>query len=414
MKLNRMIFTGLKNASYLTMGTIIGMVINFIGFIFITRELGPTDYGIFATVTTYVSFFALITMSQMAKVLIRRSVRDIDKMKKVYEKTIGVKKALALAAMLLCLISTFIMPYTSETKLYIGIFSFNLIYLTFNQYFVAIFQAVEKMQYQAFIQIMNRVIYVVFGITFLYLGFGLPAIIIISLAANLISLGMNVKLSQRFVKIDYSKGFYWDKKIMRATIIFSIIMFISFFSTKIDILMISWLMEESDVGIYSVAVRLIEPVSQLKNIVSIAFFPIFVKFFSGKSIDKNQIFKYSIALGIVVFAGAAVASFLAKPIVPILFGEEFSRSGSIFSVLIFYSGFSFMNFPFMSSLQAANYERLLLKIVWIPAVSNVILNLVFLHFFGLIGIAYSTLCVTAINYFVHMMLTRRLIKRGKI
>jgi O-antigen/teichoic acid export membrane protein len=68
----------------------------------------------------------------------------------------------------------------------------------------------------------------------------------------------------------------------------------------------------------------------------------------------------------------------------------------------------------MSSLQAANYEKLLLKIVWIPSAANVVLNLVFLHFFGLIGIAYSTLVVVAINYFVHMMLTRRLIKKGKI
>ena len=39
----------------------------------------------------------------------------------------------------------------------------------------------------------------------------------------------------------------------------------------------------------------------------------------------------------------------------------------------------------------------LLKIVWIPAVANVFLNHVFLQFFGLIGIAYSTQCVTAIN-----------------
>lgn len=414
MKINKMILTGLKNASYLTIGSIITTIISTIGFIFIARELRPGDYGTFVTVTTYISFFALITMSQMAKVILRKNVRDPGKMKKVYERTIGIKKALALIAMLLCLVSIFLTPYSSETKLYIGIFSFNLIYLTFNQYFISIFQAIEKMKYQALIQIINRGIYVIFGILFLYLGFGLPAIIIISLLANIIALALNIKITRRFVKIDYSKGIYWDKKIMKATILFSLIMFISFFSTKIDILMISWLLAKEDVGVYGAAVRLIDPVGIMKNTISIAFFPIFVKVFSKKIFDRNQIFKYSVVLGIVTFIGAAIVALVSQPIISLLLGDDYAQSAPIFAVLIFYSGFSFANFPFQSALQAANYEKLVLKIVWIPAVANVFLNLVFLHFFGLIGIAYSTLCVTAINYFVHMMLTRRLIKKGKI
>ena len=66
MKINKMILTGLKNASYLTIGSIITTIISTIGFILIARELRPGDYGTFVTVTTYISFFALITMSQMA------------------------------------------------------------------------------------------------------------------------------------------------------------------------------------------------------------------------------------------------------------------------------------------------------------------------------------------------------------
>jgi len=414
MKINKMIKTGLKNASYLTIGSFITTIISFIGFIFIARDLGKDDYGTFITVTTFISFFAILTMSQMAKVIIRRSVRDLSKMKKAYERTIGIKKALALIAMLLCLGATFLTPYSSETKLYIGIFSFNLIYLTFNQYFISIFQAVEKMQYQAFIQVINRGIYVFFGILFLYLGFGLPAIIVISLLANIIALALNIGITRRYVKIDYSKGIYWDKKIMKATIIFSLIMFISFFSTNIDILMISWLLTRSDVGVYGAAVRLTDPVGIMKNTISIAFFPIFVKIFSKKGIDKNQVFKYSIVLGIIAFIGAAFVALVSQPLIPLILGDDFTQSAPIFAVLIFYSGFSFATFPFQGALQAANYEKLLLKIVWIPAIANIFLNLVFLHFFGLIGIAYSTLCVIAINYFVHMMLTRRLIKKGKI
>ena len=162
------------------------------------------------------------------------------------------------------------------------------------------------------------------------------------------------------------------------------------------------------------AVRLIDPVGIMKNTISIAFFPIFVKVFSRKAVDKNVVFKYSVALGIITFIGAAVVAIVSQPLIPLLLSEDYAQSASIFAVLIFYSGFSFANFPFQSSLQAANYEKLVLKIAWIPSAANVFLNLVFLYFFGLIGIAYSTLVVAAINYLVHMMVVKRLIKKGKI
>ena len=41
------IIRGLKNASYLIIGNFLSMVINFFGFVFIARLLGPSDYGIY-------------------------------------------------------------------------------------------------------------------------------------------------------------------------------------------------------------------------------------------------------------------------------------------------------------------------------------------------------------------------------
>ena len=55
------LFRGLKNASYLTVGYILSMIINFIGFIYIARLLGPSNYGIYATVGAFVGLFNIIT-----------------------------------------------------------------------------------------------------------------------------------------------------------------------------------------------------------------------------------------------------------------------------------------------------------------------------------------------------------------
>ena len=55
------IVRGVKNASYLTIGDIIGRIIALISFVYITRMLGPYDYGIYATVGAFVGFFVLFS-----------------------------------------------------------------------------------------------------------------------------------------------------------------------------------------------------------------------------------------------------------------------------------------------------------------------------------------------------------------
>jgi len=408
------IIRGIKNVSILTVGNFISQIINLIGFIVISRQLGPGNYGIFVTIGAFVSFFQIFTINQIAKVIIREGSKNTEEMTKLYEKTIGVKKALGLISILLCLIVTIFMPYSTDIKLYIGIFSFNLLYFTFGNYFYASFQVEEKFHIMAGLQILNRIFYVVFGVSALFLGLGLPGLIVFTLVSNMVSLYINYRISNRVIPFRFNTGIYLDKAILKASGIFTLLMFIGFFSTSsVDIITISFLRPHADVGYYGLAANLMAPLFIIRNLISIGIFPALVKLFHTSVVEAKKMFIFSFLFGIILVIGAVVGAFLAPYLIPWIFGEVYSKAVPIFSVLIFTMSFSFMQIPFMNALQATNNELTLLKVVWIPSFMNIFLNLIFLHYFGLIGIAYSTLVVQGFTYITYVTITYFLLKKQK-
>ena len=112
-------FQGIKNASYLAAGNIFSQIISFVGVIYIARLLGPDNYGIYITVGAFVGFFEIILLDGMSKTIIREGSKNLDTMHITLDKTIGVRNVLNVLAIFACIIFSFFMPYSSQTKLFI-------------------------------------------------------------------------------------------------------------------------------------------------------------------------------------------------------------------------------------------------------------------------------------------------------
>ena len=145
---------GLKNVSYLTIGQVLSLVISFFGLIYIARTLGPSDYGIYVTVSAFVGMFVIITFEGINKVVLREGAKDLSKMPGFIEKTTAIKNIFAFFAITVCIISSFFTPYSIQVKLYIVLFSFSLVYNSFNDFFMNVYKATEKMQYNSIIYIL--------------------------------------------------------------------------------------------------------------------------------------------------------------------------------------------------------------------------------------------------------------------
>jgi len=404
---------GIKNASYLAIGNLITQFVSFIGFIYIARMLGPDNYGIYVTVGAFVGLFEILLLLGLNKTITREGSKDISSMHTFLEKTIGMRNFLILTAIVVCIICSSFTPYELQTKLYIILFSFQLAYTGLKGFLATIYQATEKMQYISIFGIVNRVIFVSLSIAFLYRGFGVLALFIIALFSNLLTISANYFYSRRYVKFNFFSRLQFDKNLLKPTIIFSLLGFVIFLTTKIDLVMISILGTSKDVGVYGVAFRITQLGIMLRNVTAMAFFPIFIKQFHTHKMRARQLIKYSLFFLAVIFVLSLVVSFFVEDIVTILLGPEYNISGEILRVLIFYLALSWATLPFTTAAQATDNEKYML-IVWsIMAALNIPLNYLFFIKYGLIGIAYSTLVVSAIGLFLVFRITIRIMKKQK-
>jgi O-antigen/teichoic acid export membrane protein len=305
------------------------------------------------------------------------------------------------------------MPYSVQEIVYIIIFSFILVYTSFNGFFGTVFQAAEKMQYNSILGVLDRVLFVSLAIAFLYMGFGILALIIIAVFSHFLNLIVNYKLTKRFLSFKFFNRIKWDKALLGSALIFSILSFTVLLSSKIDLVMISWLGSSRDVGIYGVAYQIVHVIGSVRNLLAIAFFPVFVKTFHGKLVRWKTLVKYSFLLGFSILIIGIIGFFFSEQGITLLLGSEYSESGVILSVLIFYLVFSFVTIPFTNSLQATHNELVNLKLCWISPTLNIGLNYLFFNIFGLIGIAYSTLVVSLIRVPIFVFYTWRTLKKQK-
>jgi len=404
------LLTGLKNASYLVAGHFLSVAISFVGFIYIARLLGPSNFGIYITVGAFVGMFDLITFYGINKVILREGAKDLTRMSEYLEETSGIKLLFTIIAIGACIIGAVFVPYSMLVKLYIILYSFSLTYTSFNTFFATVYTAAQKMQYNAILTIIHRIIFVSLSILFLYMGYGVFELFIIALFSQFSTLILNFKLTKKFIRYKFWNRIKWNKHIIKPAIIFSILSFSYFLAGKIDLIMISILGSSKEVGIYGVAHQIVNMGLTTRTLIAAAFFPIFVQSYNKTAVRWKNLINYAILLGIGLFVIAAIISFLSEYLIPLLFGGEYFESAIILSVLIFYVAIAFFLIPFANTLQATHNEMYLLKICWIAPALNIGLNYLFFKVFGLIGIAYSTLVIGCVSLPLYIIITRRALK----
>ena len=410
-KTSKSVRRGIKNVSYLTLGTFFSQVIAFIGFIFIARFLGPNQYGTYLSVTAFVGMFGILTFVGLNKVMVRECSKDLKFMKKYLEKVIGLKNVLSLISILVCIGFSILLYNSMDMRLYIAIYSFILFYQSLESFIQIIFQASEKMYYIAYVSIIHKLIFVILAVLFLYFGYGILSLIIINIISSFLSLAIGFHFSKKIVSITIFSKPEIEMNLITPGIIFSALSFMTFLTKRVDIVMLSFLTTSENVGYYGVAYRITDLMFILRGITSTAFFPIFIKRFKKSPINGTRFIKFSLIFLFALLGIAFILSIFIDDILLIFFGSEYQASGDVFKILIFYTSFWWAVLPFTTAAQAVNKEKLILIAKIIMAIINIILNYIFFQLYGYLGIAYSTLVVFSVGGLILSIIVYRDLKK---
>jgi len=162
--------------------------------------------------------------------------------------------------------------------------------------------------------------------------------------------------------------------------------------------MLGNIMNDREVGIYSVATRIAEMWYFIPMSIATSVFPSVIKAKrENHIIYMHRLEAFYCVMSMISMSVAAITFLFSNAIIRLLFGAEFAEAGPVLSIYIWASIPVFLNIATTQFLIAENLTRIALYRTLAGSLANILINIVLIPKYGTIGAAIATLlsyCVT--------------------
>jgi O-antigen/teichoic acid export membrane protein len=374
--------------TWLTGDRILRMGVGLLVGVWVARYLGPEQFGLLSYALAFVSFFNMLATLGFNDIVVRNIVREPSISSRILGTVFRLKLVTGIIAFLLAIGTIFLMrPNDILMHWLVAIIALGMIFQVFDTidlWFQAIVQAkpVVYARNLAFILIsLIKVILILNSAPLIAFAWAGLAEIVIGAAGLVIVYQAN----------GYSlKVWRWDLAKAKSLLsdswpyIFSGLMIMVYM--RIDQIMLGEMVDNTELGIYSVAVRLVEVWYFIPTAIFASVLPSIVE---AKVISDELFYdrlqKLYNLMALLAYMVAIPTTFLAKPIVSILFGEAYAQAGPMLALLIWSILFTNLGMARSTFLTTMNWTKTHLLTVFFGAVINVGLNYFLIPRYGGMG-----------------------------
>ncbi|WP_243396925.1 flippase [Flagellimonas pacifica] len=401
----------MKNTSWLMTEKVVRMVIALSIGVWVTRYLGPDQFGVLSYAQSFVGIFAAFSSLGLNDIIIRELVKSKDQENVLMGSAFGLQTLGSTSIMLILSISILLNDNDQLTNKIIVILGLLTFVNSFNV-ITSYFHSVVKSKFYA---ITGLIGVMVSSIIKVYLILGEYSLIyfVYVLAFDVVFLALGLMwFYRRMGHSLFSWRFSWSVSrdllkdawpLVLSGIIISIYM-------KIDQVMIKEFMGNSDVGQYSAAVRLSEAWYFIPTIICSSLFPAII---NAKMRNHDlymsrlqRLYNLMVLLGVVIILPVV---FLSDWLIHFLYGAEFHLSAGVLNIHILGSVFVFLGVANQKWFISENFQAYNIVCLGFGMMSNIILNIFLIPKYGIIGAAYATL----ISQFVASVLAPVLFKKTR-
>lgn len=393
----------IKNISWLSFDKFFRLIVSLLVGILVVRYLGPTDFGLMNLATAFVALFSPFVGLGLLPILRRELI--IGKFDE--NKLMGSVFFIYLITSFIILIFVnivflIIRPNDYQALMITFIFSITYILQSLNlliDYFESRIESKKTViagTIALIISNLAKIIFIIFNLPLEY-------IVIASVIDTFISVSIMLIFYLKSGKNPFSWkfDFFLIKILLKDSwpLVVSGVMVVIYL--KIDQVMIGILLNDFQLGLYSVAVKLSEFFFFVPAIIMTSLFPSFVK---SKSISKEvydsrlqKLFDFFTWISIIIIIPIII---LSNFIVVFLYGNEYLLAGSALAISIVSLLAVSIRFIIEKYLITENKTKIVFFNALIGAVSNVLLNLILIPIYGINGAAIATvISYTLASYF---------------
>lgn len=390
-----------RNTGWMFLGRIFILGISFLVGIYIARYLGPSNYGLFNYVISFVGLFGFLTSFGIDNIASREIIKNHDKKDEIISTSFYIKLTGSLIAIISIVIISILTTKDLLTLWLIWIFSLGFIPQAFNIieiYFQS--QVLSKKIVTA--QIISNIISTILKIICITLNkgiFWLSIIYIIETSIYAIILLFSFrKFGNHIKKWNFNKNV--AKNLLKdswplilSSIAISIYM-------KIDQVMIKNILGNEQAGVYAVAVKLSEVWYFIPSLICTSLSPAIIKSVTiNKELFENRLKKLYFLMFWISFSIASTTTILAYPIIKILFGTAYIGAITTLQIYVWAGIGVSLGVAVSQSLLANNLTKISFYNTLLGAIINIILNIILIPKFGINGAAIATLISYTISTF---------------
>lgn len=403
----------LENGAYLYILQIFNTVIPMITLPYVTRVLGPSEYGIFSSALNFIGYFQVIVeygfnLSGVRKISVANNKEEISNL---YSRIISCRILLCILTFIILIIVGFFSNVNKKQYISMIILFIMIIGMVMQQ--IWLFQGLQVMKYITVISVISRLISVALVLIFikgsqdLYLYCFLYALTFVLAGVISIIIAYKLKIIFKMPSFESIVNEFRDGWYLFTTSAMTK-MFSGFGITVLTLTTIS-----ETVGIYSAIQKIPIIMTMMYSPISQVIYPYISKKYNNSFDDGyffvKKISKYIMILSIII---SSIMIIFAKQGIYFLYGEEYIKNYKVIIPLIFWMNLSiFNNLIGIQILVASGHEKLYSKSFTIGSVSLVILNIILGGVWNMYGVAVAAMLSEGILMIVILINIRKIKRR---
>lgn len=383
----------LVNINWLLLDTAVRMSMSFLVGVWVVRYLGPEKYGFLSYAAAIIAFFSVFAKLGLDAITVRELVDNKIPKEKILGTAFYLKLWGSLLAIILSVITVFLLKGDPLITLVTAIVSFSLV-----------FQASDVIDFWFQSHVISK--YVAFARSGACIVSGVFKVYLIMIDASLVWFAAAISVEAFLVAVGFVFAYVrkhgdvmtwrFDKAVARELMMQAWPLILSAISVmiymRIDQVMIGNMLGYEELGNYTVAVNLSEMWYFIPIIITASVFPAIIQ--TKKRDNKLYYERLQKLYDIMVWLAIAIAipmTFLSDWIVQILYGTEYIQAGDVLAIHIWAGIFIFLGASSGKWFIAENLQSLAFRRTLYGMIINVVLNVFLIPCYGMQGAAWATL-----------------------
>jgi O-antigen/teichoic acid export membrane protein len=395
----------IQDTSFSMAAELINRAANVILFVAISRLLGAEEAGVYALAFSYTLVATRVTYWGLDQLLIRESSKTPRRIGSIFLHFLFIRICFSvLAWCALYSLTSFSLPNSGiQTRFIVLVIGLSVLPESINNICQSVFVAHQRMIFLVLARALVTSTKLIGGLLVLLSGGNLLALAVVIVTGSLVGMGFNLIIV--FVKfVRFSWQLEWGFCIKQLKIAWPLAVSGASYilDNRLDIIILSLFVNETDIGCYNAAMTIISSLLLVPQAYRLAVFPAMARLFSTDREAFHRLYKYSLKYLILLALPLSISlTFLARPIISLVFGDGFYSTVPILKVMAWILPLLSLNVPVVRLIVTIDEQWIVARSMLIRLTTKALLGLILVSQYGALGAAgvrlFATLIMVSLN-----------------